>query len=105
MDTQLLATPATGDEILSDTLQCFFPMSVVADLTKHLFSLGPEAIEEIAAALQVTVAPTTTTQPTAQSTFFTFYENADAIKASLFDRGIARTDLCGGGVALVFPAA
>ena len=24
-------------------------MSMVADLTKHLFSLGPEAIEEIAA--------------------------------------------------------
>ena len=42
---------------------------MVADLTKHLFSLGPEAIEEIAAMLQVTVAPSTTTQSTAQSTF------------------------------------
>ena len=39
---------------------------MVADLTKHLFTLGPEAIEEIAAILQVTVAPSTTTQSTAQ---------------------------------------
>ena len=80
-------------------------MSMVADLTKHLFSLGPEAIEEIAAILQVTVAPSATTQSAAQSMFFVAYENADAIEASLFSRGVARTDPSGGGVALVFPAA
>ena len=45
---------------------------MVADLTKHLFSLGPEAIEEIAAILQVTVVPSTTTQSTAQSTYLTY---------------------------------
>ena len=80
-------------------------MTMVADLTKHLFSLGHEAIEEIADILQVTVAPSTTTQSTAQSTFITAYENADAIKKSLFTRGIARTDPSGGGIALIFPAA
>jgi len=105
VDTQLLATPATSDKIVSDSLQHFFPMSMVADLTKHLFSLGPEAIEEIAAILQVTVAPSTTTQSTAQNTYLTAYENADAIKKSLFTRGIARTDPSGGGIALIFPAA
>ena len=65
-DTQTLATPATSDKIVSDSLQHFFSMSMVADLTKHLFTLGPEAIEEIAAILQVTVAPSTTTQSTAR---------------------------------------
>ena len=30
-------------------------MSMAADLTKYLFTLGPEAIEEIEAILQVTV--------------------------------------------------
>ena len=74
---------------------------MVADLTKHLFSLGPEAIEEITYILQVTVAPSTTTQSTAQSTFLTAYENAVAIKKSLFTRGIARTDPSGGGIALI----
>ena len=64
-------------------------MSMVADLTKHLFSLGPEAIEEIAAILQVTVAPSTTTKSTTQSKFLTAYKYADAIKKSLFTRGIA----------------
>ena len=49
VDTQTLATPATSDKIVSDSLQHFFPMSMVADLTKHLFTLGPEAIEQIAA--------------------------------------------------------
>ena len=68
---------------------------MVADLTKHLFTLGPEAIEEIAAILQVTVAPSTTTQSTAQSKFLKAYENADAITKSLFNRGIARTDPSG----------
>jgi len=105
VDTQTLATPATSDKIVSDSLQHFFPMSMVADLTKHLFTLGPEAIEEIAAILQVTVAPSTTTQSTAQSKFLTAYENADAITKSLFNRGIARTDPSGGGIALIFPAA
>ena len=61
-DTQLLATPATSDEPLSDAFQRYFPMSEVADLTKHLLSLGPDAIAEIAAIFQVTVAPSTTTQ-------------------------------------------
>ena len=61
-DTQLLATPATSDELLSDAFQRYFPMSDVADLTKHLLSLGPDAIAEIAAIFQVTVAPSTTTQ-------------------------------------------
>jgi len=55
-------------------------MPMVADLTKHLFSLVPEAIEEIAATLQATVSPSRTTQSTAQSTLLTAYENADAIK-------------------------
>ena len=38
-DTQLLATPATNDELLSDAFQRYFPMSEVTDLTKHLLSL------------------------------------------------------------------
>ena len=80
-------------------------MSMVADLTKHFFSLDPEAIEEIAAALQVAVVPSTTTQSTAQYAFLKAYENAGAIKKSLFIRGIARTDPSGGGVALIFLAA
>ena len=86
-------------------LNIFFPMSMVADLTKHLFLLGPEAIGEIAAILQVTVAPSTTMQSTAQSTFLKSYENADTIKKSLFTRGIARTDPSGGGVALILQRA
>ena len=72
-------------------------MSTVADLTKHLLTLGPEAIEEIAAILQVAVAPPTTPQSTAQSSFLTAYENADAITKLLFNRGIARTDPSGKG--------
>jgi len=83
VDTQLLATPATAEKLFSDSHQYFFPMSMVADLTKHLFSLGPEAIEEIAAILQVTIAPSTTTQSTAQYTFLTAYENAGANKKPL----------------------
>ena len=39
------------------------------------------------------------------ASFFTACKNAEAIEASLFARGIARTDPSGGGVALVFPAA
>ena len=34
VDTQTLATPATSDKIVSDSLQHFFPMSMVADLTE-----------------------------------------------------------------------
>ena len=104
-DTQLLATPATSDELLSDAFQRYFSMSEVTDLTKHLLSLGPDAIAEIAAIFQVTVAPSTTTQSPTHATFFTACKNAEAIEASLFARGIARTDPSGGGVALVFLAA
>jgi len=69
------------------------------------FSLGPDAIEKIVATLQVTALPSTTTQSTAHAMFFTACENAEATKAPLFARGIARTDPSGGGVALVFHAA
>ena len=86
-DTQLLAIPATSDELLPDAFRRYFPMSEVADLTKHLLLLGPDAIEEIAAILQVTVAPSTTTQSPAHATFLTACKNAEAIEASLFARG------------------
>lgn len=99
-DTQLLATPATRDESLFDALQPFFPMPVVADLFKHLLSLGTKDIEDIAAILQVT-----TLQSTTQSTLLTAYENIEAITASLLARGIAHRDPGGGGVALVFSTA
>jgi len=92
-----LATPATGVELLYGALQPFFP-PVVENLTKHILSLDSEAIEDIAAILQVTVASTT------QSSL-TDYENAEVIKASLFARGIAYMDPSGGGVALIFSAA
>ena len=104
-DTQLPSIPTTSDALLSDAFQSYFPTSEVADLNKHLLSLGPDAIEEIAAILQVTVAPSTTTQSPAHASFFTACKNAEAIEASLLARGIARTDPSGGGVALVFPAA
>ena len=74
-------------------------------MTKHLISLGPEAFEEFTAILTSKVAPSATTQPTAQSTFFRADKNAEAIKASLFARGVARTDPSGGGVAFTTPAA
>ena len=76
-------------------------MSEVTDLTKHLLSLGPDPIAEIAAIYQVTAAPSTTTQSPAHATFFKACKNAEAIEASLFARGIARTDPSGGAVALV----
>jgi len=38
-------------------LNVFFPIPMVMDSTKHLFSLGPESIKEIASNLQDTVAP------------------------------------------------
>ena len=104
-DMQLLSIPTTSDELLPDAFQRYFPTSEVADLNKHLLSVGPDDIQEIAAILQVTVAPSTTTQSPAHASFFTACKNAEAIEASLFARGIARTDPSGGGVALVFPAA
>ena len=46
-DTKLLSIPTTSDELLSDAFKHYFPTSEVADLNKHLLSLGPDAIEEI----------------------------------------------------------
>jgi len=46
-DTQLPSIPTTSDALLSDAFQSYFPTSEVADLNKHLLSLGPDAIEEI----------------------------------------------------------
>ena len=66
---------------------------------------APRGPHEIVAILQITVASSTTTQSTAQNTLITAYEKASAIKKSLFNRGIARTDPSGGGVALILPAA
>jgi len=99
-DTRLSATPETGDEheLLSDALRRFFPNSFISDLSKHIFSLDTEAMEELAAILQATVAPSNATQ----STFLHVYETAEAIKSSLLTRGIARTAI-GGGIALILP--
>ena len=72
------ATPANNDELRYDALQHFFPLSFVADLSKHIFSLDNEAMEELEAILHVTVAPSITTQPT----HLHAYETAKAIKSS-----------------------
>ena len=55
-------------------------------------------MEELAAILHVTVAPSISTQHANLHA----YETAEAIKSSLLDRGIARSAI-GGGVALIFP--
>ena len=93
----MTATPANDDELRYDALQRFFPHSFVADLSKHIFSLDNEAMEELAAILHVTAAPSITTQPT----HLHAYETAEAAKSSLLTRGIARLPI-GGGVGLIF---
>lgn len=95
--TRLSATPTHGDERLVSALLTFFPTPVVADLSKHLFSLGNDAIEALAALLGVTVAPS--------NAFLQAYENVEAIKAYLFTNGYAQNVIIGGGVALVLPTA
>ena len=97
-DTRVTATPANDDELCYDALQRFFPHSFVADLSKHIFSLDNAAMDELAAILHVTVAPSITTQPARLHA----YETAEAIQSSLLNRGIARSAI-GGGVALIFP--
>jgi hypothetical protein len=96
--TRVTANPANDEELRYDDLQRFFPHSFVADLSKHILSLDNAAMEELAAILHVTVAPSITTQPT----HLHAYETAEAINSSLLDRGIARSAI-GGGVALIFP--
>jgi len=54
-------------------------------------------MEELAAILHVTAAPSITTQPT----HLHAYETAEAAKSSLLTRGIARLPI-GGGVGLIF---
>jgi len=61
-DTRVTATPANDDELRYDALQRDFPHSFVEDLSMHIFSHDNEAMEELAAILYVTVAPSITTQ-------------------------------------------
>lgn len=44
-DTKNLATPATRDELSLASLELFFRILLVADLSTHLFSLCPQATE------------------------------------------------------------
>jgi hypothetical protein len=44
-DTKFLATPATRDELSLASLELFFRILLVADLSTHLFSLCPQATE------------------------------------------------------------
>ena len=55
---------------------------------RDLFSLGPRAVEDLAAILQVSVVHSPTSQSTPQSMFLEVYENAEATKATTSgDRG------------------
>jgi len=64
-----------------------FQSPFVADLSKHVFSLDNEAMEELAFFLQVKAAPSITTQ----STHLHYYEAAKTIKSSLLARDIAHS--------------